>query len=143
MQPHHAPSVEDLSLGLIRTYYRNGRIVVYRLSATNNDAVAHLIHCGVDLLERWPATQPYLALVEVTSNMNIDLARLKAVAADVPTTRPDLCGASAYVLNGPLPKAYVRQILDETVGLSPRPVRIFASTGDAVAWLETVAAACE
>lgn len=133
-----APSVEDLGHGLFRTYYRAGRVVVYRLNTTNTESVTALVQHAIALLQTWPPTLAYRALVVVAGRINVDISEIERIAAPLLATRPELCGGSAYVLTGQLAESQIEAILQITVKKGARPARIFTSEKAAVNWLESL-----
>lgn len=130
------PTVEDLGEGVIRTYYQDGSIVVYRLSVVNEAATLTLFRAIQARLQSWPANKPYRSMIDIFSHMTVSMEQVAAYAHQFGETRPDLRGHVAIVVRGRSQQfESFSRLMREAFSDQPREFRVFRTDTDAIHWL--------
>lgn len=130
------PVVEDLGAGVIRTYYHDGEIVVYRLSVVNEAATNTLFGALLERLEAWPAGKPYRCIIDIFSHMTISLEQVANSAHIFGTTRPDLQGRVAIVMRGRSQQyEALNRLMQTAFSQQPRSFHLFRTDREAIDWL--------
>lgn len=130
------PVVENLGEGVIRTYYHDGAIVVYRLSVVNEAATKTLFAAIIERLETWPAGKPYRCIIDIFSHMTISLEQVAQNAHFFGATRPDLHGRVAIVVRGRSQQfEALSRLMQSAFAHQPRHFHLFRSDTEAIEWL--------
>ncbi|PJF43068.1 MAG: hypothetical protein CUN55_09270, partial [Phototrophicales bacterium] len=128
--------IEDLGEGVIRTYYYDGSIVVYRLSVVNEAALQRLFEAILECLKIWPKDKPYRCMIDMFSHMIISLDHVASQAYLFATTRPELKGRVAVIARGGNHQyEHLHRLVENAFANNPRKIQVFRDDATALSWL--------